>query len=159
VTAILAVTGLVALVVVINLNYRFLGRLTPRLAPRARGAAVLLVLLVFIATAGFVGGFVYSHNPQPNKVLLRISTANNRPAEEFITGTITRIGSGSFSLSSEESTRSVDFDGATLIDELLQADPAMLNVGAVVNLGGNLAGEGPVLTGVVSFGPHEETQQ
>lgn len=156
-TAILAVTGLIVLVVVINLNYRFLGRLTPRLAPRARGAAVLLVLLVFVAGAGFAGGFVYSHNPQPDKVSLRISTSGNQPAEEFITGTIVRLDGGSFSLASEEALRSVDFDGSTLVDELLQADPETLGVGAVVNLGGNLAGEGPVLTGVVSLGPHQET--
>lgn len=123
-----------------------------------RGTAVLLVLMIFVAGAGFTGGFVYSHNPQPDNIVVRVSASGARPAEEYIAGTIVRLDDGSFSLATELVTRNIDFDGSTPVDELLRAAPDELEVGAFVNLGGNLAGQGPVLTGVVSLGPAEETQ-
>lgn len=123
-----------------------------------RGTAVLLVLMIFVAGAGFTGGFVYSHNPQPDNIVVRVSASGARPAEEYIAGTIVRLDDGSFSLATELVTRSIDFDGSTPVDELLRAAPDELEVGAFVNLGGNLAGQGPVLTGVVSLGPAKETQ-
>ncbi len=85
---------------------------------------------------------------------------NTRPApdEVFIAGTIDAIDGQAITVRTEAQTITLEGATAAPVDELLPATPEEIEVGASVNLGGNIAGEGPVLTGVVSLGRAEATQ-
>lgn len=122
------------------------------------GAVVTLLLILLAALGGFAGGFVFAHQPQPDDVVVRLSSTRPEPSEVFITGTIERIDGDTVTLRTETQTLTLDAGDAVPVDELLRAAPEEIEVGATVNLGGNIAGEGPVLTGLVTLGATASTQ-
>lgn len=121
-------------------------------------AVVALLMLLLAGLGGFTGGFVFGHQPQPDDVIVLITNTRPAPDEVFIAGTIDAIDGQAITVRTE--TQTITLQGATEapVDELLPATPEEIEVGASVNLGGNIAGEGPVLTGVVSLGRAEATQ-
>ena len=123
-----------------------------------RSAVVALLLLLVAGLGGFAGGFVFGHQPQPDDVTVQITNTRPPPSEVFIAGTIDAIDGQTITLRAEGQRLTLDGATAAPVDELLPASPEQLEVGAAVNLGGTIAGEGPVLTGVVSLGRAEATQ-
>ncbi|HJM75011.1 MAG TPA: hypothetical protein QGI71_03990 [Dehalococcoidia bacterium] len=122
-----------------------------------RGAAIALVLVLLAALGGFAGGFVYGHQPVADDVEVQVAETRPAPTEVFIAGTIDAINGQRVSVRTE--TETLTFAGAIAVpvDELLAASVEQIEVGAPVNVGGNIAGEGPVLTGVVTLGRGEAT--
>ena len=118
-----------------------------------RGAAIALVLVLLAA----LGGFVYGHQPVADDVEVQVAETRPAPTEVFIAGTIDAINGQRVSVRTE--TETLTFAGAIAVpvDELLAASVEQIEVGAPVNVGGNIAGEGPVLTGVVTLGRGEAT--
>ena len=120
------------------------------MSSRLRGAAVLSLLVAAAFAAGAGGGFVYAHDPQPDRVHVRVS-APAPPAEEFVGGTILEVEQGRIAVRTDAGEVTVEIPAGTPIEELAPAGPAEMVVGTAVNLGGNLASGGLVLTGVVAF--------
>jgi hypothetical protein len=123
-----------------------------------RGTAITLVIVSLAALGGFAGGFVYGHQPQPDAVVVQVAETRPAPTEVFIAGTIDAITGQSVIVRTE--TETLTLAGATTapVDELLAAAVEQIEVGASVNVGGNIAGEGPVLMGVVTLERGEATQ-
>jgi hypothetical protein len=117
-----------------------------------RGSIVVLLLILVSGIGGFAGGFVYSHEPQPNAVELTVTSGKVVNPESYIAGTITSVdGSRITIVTDTDRTVSIDITSSTPIEQLLAIDPADLELGTPVNLGGNLAAEGQILTGVVAL--------
>jgi hypothetical protein len=117
-----------------------------------RGSIVVLLLILVSGIGGFAGGFVYSHEPQPNAVELTVTSGKVVNPESYIAGTITSVdGSRITIVTDTDRTVSIDITSSTPIEQLLAIDPAALELGTPVNLGGNLAAEGQILTGVVAL--------
>ncbi len=115
-------------------------------------AVVTLLLLLLAGLGGFAGGFVFAHEPLPDAVRVELTSTRPVPAEVFIAGTVDAIDGQTLMLRVETTTITLDAAAAAPVDELLPAAPAEFEAGAAVNLGGNLAGQGPVLTGLVTLG-------
>ena len=112
----------------------------------------MLLLILVSGIGGFAGGFVYSHEPQPNAVELTVTSGKVVNPESYIAGTITSVdGSRITIVTDTDRTVSIDITSSTPIEQLLAIDPAALELGTPVNLGGNLAAEGQILTGVVAL--------
>ena len=120
------------------------------MSSRLRGAAVLSLLVAAAFAAGAGGGFVYAHDPQPDRVTVRVS-APAPPAEEFVAGTIVDVGQRRIAVRTDAGEVTVEIPAGTPIEELAPAGHAEMVVGTAVNLGGNQTPGGPVLTGVVAF--------
>ncbi len=116
---------------------------------RLRGLVVLLVLAVAAFAAGAAGGFVYAHDPQPDRVIVRLSSSGARQTESFLSGTIADIDGERMSLRTDAGGITVQLPANVPVEELLRSEAGEMIVGASVNLGGKLTASGPVLTGVV----------
>lgn len=125
--------------------------------PGAQSALVLLLLIALALGAGFAGGFVYAHDPRPDRIEVRVGGSDREPAEAFIAGTLASVDGARIELRTESGSVTIDLPPGTPLEELLPATAEEMAVGSPVNLGGNITGEGPVLTGVVAFEPHEAT--
>ena len=123
-----------------------------------RGAVIALLMVLLAASGGFAGGFVYGHQPQPDAVEVRVAETRPAPTEIFIAGTIDAINGQTISVRTETETLTLAGATSAPVDELLAAAVEQIEVGASVNIGGNIAGEGPVLTGVVTLGRGVATQ-
>jgi hypothetical protein len=122
------------------------------------GAVVALLMVLLAALGGFAGGFVFSHQPQPDNVAVEVTNTRPASSEIFIAGTIDAISGQAVTVRTETETATYEDAASAPLDELLPAVLEEIEVGAPVNLGGNIAGEGPVLTGVVTLGRAEATQ-
>lgn len=124
--------------------------------PGAQSALVLLLLIALALGAGFAGGFVYAHDPRPDGIEVRIGASGRAAAESFIAGTLTSVDGARLELRTEGGSATIDLPPETPLEELLPATAEEMAIGSPANLGGNLTGEGPVLTGVVAFEPRED---
>lgn len=118
---------------------------------RFRSAVVLTVLVAVAFAGGASGGFVFAHDPQPDRVTVRLGGAGPPPAEAFISGTIASIDGDSLTLIVESGMVPVDLPEGLPIEVLERARPEQMAVGAAVNLGGMPTLRGPVLTGAVAL--------
>ena len=110
---------------------------------------MLLGLAVAAFTAGAAGGFVYAHDPQPDRVIVRLSSPGARQTESFLSGTIADIEGERITLRTEAGAITVQLSANVPVEELLRSGAGEMIVGASVNLGGKLTASGSVLTGVV----------
>jgi hypothetical protein len=116
---------------------------------RLRGLVVLLVLAVAAFAAGAAGGFVYAHDPQPDRVIVRLSSSGAPEAESFLSGTIADIDGERITLRTDAGAITVELPTNVPVEELLRSEAGEMIIGASVNLGGKLTSSGPVLTGMV----------
>ncbi|HJM88007.1 MAG TPA: hypothetical protein QF624_00070 [Dehalococcoidia bacterium] len=117
-----------------------------------RGSIVVMLLILVSAVGGFAGGFVYSHEPQPSAVELNVTSGKVVNPESYIAGTITSVDDSQITIVTDtDRTVTVDINSGTPVEQMLAIDPAELEIGTPVNLGGNLAAEGQILTGVVAL--------
>ena len=116
---------------------------------RLRGLAVLLVPAVAAFAAGAAGGFVYAHDPQPDRVIVRLSSFGSRQTESFLSGTIADIDGERITLRTDAGGITLQLPANVPVEELLRSAAGEMTIGASVNLGGKLTASGPVLTGVV----------
>lgn len=119
------------------------------MSARRRGLAVLLVLAVAAFAAGAAGGFVYAHDPLPDRVIVRLSSSGVPQAESFLSGTIAEIEGERLTLRTDAGVITVQLTANVPVEELLRSEAGEMIVGASVNLGGKLTASGFVLTGVV----------
>ncbi len=115
-----------------------------------RWIAVLSLLTTAAFAAGAGCGFVYTHEPQPDRVVVRVS-APVPPTEKFVAGTIVTVEQKRITVRTEADELAIEIPTRTPIEELLSVAPADIAIGAPVNIGGKPESEGLVLTGVVTF--------
>ncbi len=116
-----------------------------------RVLAVALLLAALPLGAGAVAGFVYAHEPQPDRVTVRIDTAPPRQAEQFIRGTIASASPDAIEVTTMLGVEPVPLPAGTPIEELMAVPGDEIAPGLRVNLGGNQTQRGFVLTGVVAM--------
>ena len=121
------------------------------MAGRRRVIAVALLLAVLPLGAGAVADFVSTHEPQPDRVIVRIDTARPRPAEQFIRGTIASASPDSIDVATILGVEPVPLSRGTPIEELAPVPGDEIAPGLRVNLGGNQTQRGFVLSGVVAM--------
>ncbi len=121
------------------------------MSARLRGLAVLLVLAVAAFAAGAAVGFVYAHDPQPDRIIVRLSSSGVPQTESFLSGTIVDIDGERITLRTDAGGVTVQLPADVPVEELLRSETGEMITGASVNLGGKLTASGPVLTGVVSI--------
>ena len=119
------------------------------MSARRRGLAVLLVFAVAAFAAGAAGGFVYAHDPQPDRIIVRLSSSGAPQNESFLSGTIADIEGERITLRTDAGDITVQLPASVPVEELLRSEAGEMIVGASVNLGGKLTPSGSVLTGVV----------
>ncbi len=119
------------------------------MSARRRGLAVMLVFAVAAFAAGAAGGFVYAHDPQPDRVIVRLSSSGAPQTEGFLSGTISDIDGERITLRTDAGAITVQLPSNVSVEELLRSEAGEMIVGASVNLGGKLTASGSVLTGVV----------
>ena len=116
-----------------------------------RGPAVLLLLAGAVFGGSAAAGFVYAHDPRPDRVTVRLSDSTPDGAERFVGGTVASSGTGVIELRTDAGVVTIDIPPGTPLEELLRAGSAELAVGTSVNLGGRRTAESAVLTGLVAL--------
>ena len=121
------------------------------MAGSRRAIAVALLLAALPLGAGAGAGFVYAHEPQPDRVTVRIDTARPSRAEQFIRGTIASASTDSIEVTTILGVEPVPLPAGTPIEELIPVPGDEIAPGLRVNLGGNQTQRGFMLTGVVTM--------
>ena len=116
-----------------------------------RGPAVLLLLAGAVFVGSAAAGFVYAHDPQPDRVTVRLSDSAPGGAERFVGGTIVSAAAGVIELRTDAGVVTIETPPGTPLEELLPAGSAELTVGTPVNLGGRRTAESAVLSGLVAL--------
>ncbi len=122
------------------------------MAGRRRALTIVLLLAALPLGAGAVAGFVYAHEPQPDRVTVRVDTARPPQAEQFIRGTIASASPDSNDVTTIVGVEPVPLPAGTAIEELVPVAGDKIAPGLRINLGGNQGRRGFVLTGVVAMG-------
>lgn len=121
------------------------------MAGHRRAVAVALLLAMLPLGAGAAAGFVYAHEPQPDRVSVRIDTARPARAEQFIRGTIASASPDSIDVTTILGVEPAPLPAGTPIEDLIAVPGDQIAPGLRVNLGGNQTQRGFVLTGVVAM--------
>ncbi len=118
-----------------------------RLTPPLLYAALFLGVLLLSG----VGGYVYSHEPQRDTLLLQIERTPE-PAPDAISGSVVAIDGGSLTLAQADgSTVMLALSADVPVEDLARLEAAIPD-GSPVNVGVDNTQFGQVLTGVVWVG-------
>ncbi|MEZ4503406.1 MAG: hypothetical protein R3C39_12330 [Dehalococcoidia bacterium] len=117
---------------------------------RSNAASVLVAAILVVGAFGAAlgAGYVYSHEPAPERIEVRLDTSNPPPSEQVLPATIDGIDDGTVEVTTVLGTSSVDLDGV-IIEELEPLDGTLPVSGVPANLGGTRTDSGYVLSGVV----------
>lgn len=118
-----------------------------------RAARVLLLVGAVLFALGALGGFVYAHDPQPDRIVVQLSPAGPRDAETWLAGTVVRVAGRQLELRTASGTVTLELPEGAPVEQLRRAGAADFAPGVAVNLGGTLAADEPVLSGVVAVAP------
>lgn len=111
-------------------------------ADRRRAALMTAALLAVTFGAGVVGGYVYSHEPQRDALLVQVEAPAGAPD-----GAV-RGGVAADALTVQMEGAPITLPAGLLLDDLVRVDT--LPDGTVVNVGVDRTEFGQVLTGVVA---------
>ena len=110
--------------------------------------AVAAIILGGAFGLALLAGFVYSHEPQPERVDIRVDSSRPPDAEQVLPGTVTRTTADSIEVTTILGAETVALEGL-VAEDLVPLDEDSPTVGAPANIGGTRTQTGYVLSGVV----------
>jgi hypothetical protein len=115
----------------------------------AAGSLIVAAIVIVAAFgAGLGGGYVYSHDPQPERIDVRVDSSDPPASEQVLPGTIGAVDGANVEVTTVLGTELVALDGV-IVEELEPLDGALPASGAAANLGGTRTDAGYVLSGIV----------
>lgn len=123
--------------------------MTDRLAAFNQSLALYSAAVLVVFVLALAGGYVYSHEPARDNVVLDIDRSAPDSTETIVSGTIVEVTDGRLVLDQAGSRVEIALPDGVPVEEL-QRTSTPLSPGTQVNVGGEETRFGFVLTGIVA---------
>ena len=108
------------------------------------------IVLASIAALGCgVAGFVYSHEPARDQVVVAVDRDRPAGAPVVLSGTVTRVGDGRLVIESDGKAIELALPPTAPVEDLQRVAPSVLIPGVQVNVGAERSDNGVLFSGVV----------
>lgn len=112
----------------------------------------LLSSTVFASIAALgcgVAGFVYSHEPARDQVVVAVDRDHPAGAPIILSGTVTRVSDGRFVIESDGKSIDLALPPTAPVEDLQRVAPSVFTPGVQVNVGAERSDTGVLFSGVV----------
>ena len=108
-----------------------------------------IVLASAAALGCGVAGFVYSHEPVRDQVVVAVDRDHPAGAPVVLSGTVTRVGDGRLVIESDGKAIELALPPAAPVEDLQRVAPSVFTPGMQVNVGAERSDTGVLFSGVV----------